>query len=428
MNNAFSYQEIAYNLLAKERKNLLVIAPTGAGKTRVGFESLRLAGKGVYIAPTRALCYEKFRKLQELFPQAQIVLGNKDYGLGDRLFRETDLRVITLWKLNQFLTNCPDFARYSPVVVVDEIHNLDPDVEIILTKMMLLHQESRIVGLSATVAEEDEPKFSQWLGSLVVKGEERPVPLVERLVHFEPDLNEEGQEVTNISIWEYGTGLVDQKALDQDLSGYEHLLEIYQLIRDSGDQAPILVWTPYRKRAEAICQAFLKVIRKPKDWESYLELFKLANSLPESSDYTRVLKDALPYGVAMHHGGMSARERELVYDLALAGKLEVIVTCLTLSQGVNLPARHVIFESVYDFDETEQRRLIDISTFRQIQGRAGRPQFDNIGFCWIPVFSEVERVEVEEVLLKYKASKIESRLYNEFFLTSQVPGSPFSLV
>jgi len=419
---AFDYQQVARSLLEKSGRNLLVIAPTGAGKTRVGFEALALAGRGCYIAPTRALCYEKYKALQELFPESRIVLGNKDYGLGDRLFRETDFRVITPWKLNQFLTNVRDFGRHSPVVVVDEIHNLDPDVEIILTKLMLLHPDVRIVGLSATVHEDDEPKFTQWLKALVVKGEERPVPLVERLVHFEPDLDEEGQEVTNVTISENGSGLVDSWVIDHELHGYDHLWEIYRYIRAKGDQAPILIWTPYRKKAEAICNLFAGRLnsegRQPDP-----ELRAAANSLPSgSSDHTKSLKNALPYGVAMHHGGLSQRERELVYELAVAGKLEVIITCMTLAQGVNLPARHVIFESVYDFDETEQRRLIDVSTFRQIEGRAGRPQFDSIGYCWIPVFSEVEKVEVEEILLRYKASKIESRLYNEFFLTSQVPG------
>jgi replicative superfamily II helicase len=420
--SAFSYQQVARNLLEKSGKNLLVIAPTGAGKTRVGFEALKLAGRGCYIAPTRALCYEKYRRFLERFPESQVVLGNKDYGLGDKLFRGSDLRVLTPWKLNQFLTNCRNLGRHSPVVVVDEIHNLDPDVEIILTKLMLLHPDVRIVGLSATVHEHNEPKFAQWLKALVVKGEERPVPLVERLVHFEPDLDEEGQEVTNVTITENGSGLVDSWVIDHEISGYDHLWEIYQYIRATGDTAPILIWTPYRKRAERICNLFAGRFQS-EGRQPDPELRAAADSLPSgSSDHTWSLKNALPWSVGMHHGGLSQRERELVYELAVAGKLEIIITCMTLAQGVNLPARHVVFESVYDFDETGQRRLIDVSTFRQIQGRAGRPQFDTIGYCWIPVFSEVERVEVEEVLLKYKASKIESRLYNEFFLTSQVPG------
>jgi len=432
--SVYEYQSQATRVLAgRSDKNLLVIAPTGAGKTRVGTEALGLAGAGCYIAPTRALCYEKYRELQELFPQARVVLGNKDYGLGDKLFRGTDFRIITPWKLNQFLNNLRELVEFSPIVIVDEIHNLDPDIEIILTKLMLLHSRVRIVGLSATVHQDDEPKFTQWLKALVVKGEERPVPLVERVVHFEPDINDDGEEVTNVLISENGSGQIDQYVLEKELKGYQHLLEIYDLIRRNGDNSPVLIWTPYRKRAERICNMFAARMSEVYGWVDdlrraevepyFLELKQAADSLPAaSSDHTWSLKNSLPYGIGMHHGGLSQRERELVYELAVVGKLQVIVTCMTLAQGVNLPARHVIFESVYDWDETQQRRLIDISTFRQIQGRAGRPQFDQIGYCWIPVFSEVEKVEVEEVLLKYKASRIESRLYNEYFLTSQIPG------
>jgi len=379
-----------------------------------------MAGRGCYIAPTRALCYEKYRELQELKLEARVVLGNKDYGLGDRLFRNSDFRIITPWKLNQFLTNVYSFDRFSPVVVIDEIHRLDPDIEIILTKLLLLYPEVKVVGLSATVHEDDEPKFAQWLQSVVVKSEDRPVPIIERVVHFEPDIKEE-EVVCNVSVIEYGVGEVQRVQLDHDVFGFEHLVEIYKLIRDSGDEAPILIWTPYRKRAENIAYLFQDHF-EAEEREINSELGAIADSLPESSDTSGILKRVIPYRIGIHHGGMSQRERELIYELTRAGKLEVIITCLTLAQGVNLPARHVIFETVYDYDETEQRRLIDVSLFRQIEGRAGRPQYDSIGYCWIPVFSEVEKAEVEEVLLKYKASKIESKLYNKFFLTSQVPG------
>jgi hypothetical protein len=422
MASAFKYQEVASKLLRGEiSRNILVVAPTGAGKTRVGMEALALAGKGCYVAPTRALCYEKFQELRRNFPRKAVVLGNKDYSLGERDFARSDFRVLTPFRLNHLLSSVKDFPRLSPVVVIDEIHNLDPDVEIILTKLLLLHPEVRVVGLSATIQEDDEPKLANWLNALVVKGEERPVPLVERIVRFDPDLDEAGREITNVAVLEGGRG-VDAWVVGGEVvfGRCDHLREICSRIRSNGDAAPILIWTPYRERANKIARVMAEALRSlGKGPDPALQA--VAGSLP-SGAHTPALKSALPYGVGVHHGGLTQRERELVYELARDGKLEIIVTCMTLAQGVNLPARHVVFDAVHEYDGSERKRLIDVSVFRQIQGRAGRPQFDRIGYCWIPVFTEVELAEVEEVLLNHKASPLVSRIHHEFFLASQIPG------
>jgi superfamily II DNA/RNA helicase len=422
MAGAFKYQEVASRLLRESSRNILVVAPTGAGKTRVGMEALALAGRGCYVAPTRALCYEKFQELRRLFPRKAIVLGNKDYSLWGRDFAFSDFRVLTPFRLNHLLSSVKNFSRLSPVVVVDEIHNLDPDIEIILTKLLLLHPDVRIIGLSATIHEDDEPKLANWLNALVVKGEERPVPLVERVVRFDPDLDEAGREITNVTVLEGGREVDSWVVGGEVVVGRcDHLWEIYSRIRGYGDAAPILIWTPYRERANKIARAMAEMLRD-RNKKPDPDLQAIANSLP-SGAHTPALKSALPYGVGVHHGGLTQRERELVYELARDGRLEIIVTCMTLAQGVNLPARHVVFDTVHEYeDDSSRKRLIEVSVFRQIEGRAGRPQFDRIGYCWIPVFTEVELAEVEEVLLKYKASPLVSRIYNEFFLTSQIPG------
>ena len=78
---AYEYQEQAAGLLRDTGRNLLIIAPTGAGKTEVGFTGLEVVGKGVVVEPTRALCFEKAQWLRQRFPEARVRLGNKDYSL-----------------------------------------------------------------------------------------------------------------------------------------------------------------------------------------------------------------------------------------------------------------------------------------------------------------------------------------------------------
>lgn len=414
----YDYQEQAARLLRETDRNILVVAPTGAGKTESGFTGLEIAGKGVYVAPTRALCYEKAGWLRKRFPEAKVRIGNKDYSLSIGSFRDSHIRVLTSWKLGVVLHNDPNFGANCPLVVLDEVHNLDPETELIVTKLKVLFPKVRLVGLSATIHEEDEPKLASWMGAAVVKSEERPVPLVTRVVHFDPDLSEEGEEVTNVSFQEGG-----REFASRQLSGFagpeERVAAIVEHIRESGDSSPVLVYSPYRQRAAKIAELLAQNSGASSD-----ELAETAAALPtEAGDYTQTLKAVLPKGIGLHHGSCTQQEREVVFELALAGKLSVVVCCETLVQGINLPARHVIVESVYQEPAGgSERQLMNVSRFWQVAGRAGRPQFDSIGYCWVAVGSEIEKVEVEEILLKQKASRIESRLYNEYFLTSHVAG------
>lgn len=421
----YEYQKKAQAMLGQEKMpNMLIIAPTGAGKTEVGEMALTKFGKGVYIVPTRALGYEKRNKLQEDFPNAEVILGNKDWKLSCQDFRQSDIRVMTHFKLRQFLmTLNGEFTALCPVVVLDEVHNLDPNMELIITCMKLLYPSVRCVGLSATVHEDDEPKLANWLDASIVKSDERPVPIIEHIFHFDPDINDEGNEVTNVKIIESGK-VVDQFQLDHALAKCEHIAVIDNYIREKmQDTATRLVYSPYRWPATNIAQ-FIADSKEVSDEK----MSGIAESLPgDVSEFTWHLKNAIAKRIGIHHGGLSQHERETVQNLAQTApgqpiNFDLIVTCETLAQGVNLPARHLIMDTIYVFDdETKERRLIDVSRFRQIEGRAGRPQYDTIGHCWIPVFSEIEKTEVEEVLLKFKASRIESRIYDQYFLEGLTP-------
>lgn len=421
----YEHQAKAQMLLAQPSPpNLLVVAPTGAGKTKVGEMALERFGKGAYIAPTRALCYEKQRVLEASFPDKRTVLGNKDWKLTGGDFRSSDFRVMTHFKLRQLIMALgKDFPRLCPTVILDEVHHLDPDMELIVTTMKLLHPKIHRVALSATVDDDDEPKLANWLQASVVKSDERPVPIIEHIVHFDPDITDEGQEVTNVRVIEAGQ-VKDSFQLDHALGRNEHVAVIDQYIhKKMSDTATRLVYSPYRWPATNIAMFIA-------DQESRVSddaLGEYANTLPnDASEFSYQVRHCLRKRIGIHHGGLTQRERELVQDLAQTEpgqpvNFDIVVTCETLAQGVNLPARHLIVDTIYQFDEAGERRLMDVSRFRQVEGRAGRPQYDTIGHCWLPVFSEIEKVEVEEILLKYKASKIESRIYDQYFLEGMVP-------
>ncbi|KAI6657394.1 hypothetical protein LOD99_142 [Oopsacas minuta] len=77
---------------------------------------------------------------------------------------------------------------------------------------------------------------------------------------------------------------------------------------------------------------------------------------------------------------MPRRDRTLVEDLFTRKLAQVLVCTATLAWGVNLPARAVIIKGTQIYD-AEKSAFVDIGILDvlQIFGRAGRPQYDNIG-------------------------------------------------
>ncbi|XP_013922439.1 PREDICTED: DNA polymerase theta-like, partial [Thamnophis sirtalis] len=87
-----------------------------------------------------------------------------------------------------------------------------------------------------------------------------------------------------------------------------------------------------------------------------------------------VLHRTIKWGVAFHHAGLTFDERDMIEVAFRQGVLRVLIATSTLSSGVNLPARRVIIRT-----PVFGSRLLDILTYKQMAGRAGRKGVDTIG-------------------------------------------------
>jgi helicase len=86
------------------------------------------------------------------------------------------------------------------------------------------------------------------------------------------------------------------------------------------------------------------------------------------------IADALGQRAAAYHAGLTAQERRDVETRFEGGKLMAVVTTAALGAGVDFPASQVIFDAL-----AMGRDWLSVQEFNQMAGRAGRPDFHDLG-------------------------------------------------
>jgi helicase len=87
-----------------------------------------------------------------------------------------------------------------------------------------------------------------------------------------------------------------------------------------------------------------------------------------------VVAEALGPKYAAYHAGLTSQERREIESRFLNGKLKGVVTTAALGAGVDFPASQVIFDSL-----AMGISWLSVQEFNQMAGRAGRPDFHDLG-------------------------------------------------
>jgi len=95
------------------------------------------------------------------------------------------------------------------------------------------------------------------------------------------------------------------------------------------------------------------------------------NRIPKSNPTIQALIRGLDRGIAVHHSALPIQYRTAVEALFRAGHLKVVISTGTLSLGLNMPCRSVVFAG--------DSPLLTPLTFQQMSGRAGRRGYDDYG-------------------------------------------------
>ena len=171
----------------EDARDVLVCAPTGAGKTVVGEFAARLAlaagGRCFYTTPIKALSNQKYLDLSRRFGDDRVGLLTGDISLDPH----APVVVMTTEVLRSMLHGGSPLLHGLTHVVMDEVHYLaDRERGAVWEEAILsLADDVRLTSLSATVSNAEE--FGGWLrgirGDLAVVVEEtRPVPLTQHML------------------------------------------------------------------------------------------------------------------------------------------------------------------------------------------------------------------------------------------------------
>ncbi|XP_041066560.1 DNA polymerase theta [Carcharodon carcharias] len=390
-----------------EGRNLVYSAPTSAGKTLVA-ELLILKGvlerrkKALFILPFVSVAKEKMYYLQNLFQEAMVrvegYMGSTSPAGG---FSSLDIAVCTIEKANGLINRIIEEEKMDQIgiVVVDELHMLGDShrgylLELLLTKILFVTQKSarrhktpareqrlndgiQIVGMSATLP--NLGIVATWLDAELYCTDFRPVPLME-LVKIGNTIYDSNMTVVR----EFQPAL--QIKGDED-----NIVSLcYETVRDGHS---VLLFCPSKKWCEKLSETIAREFyhlhhRAAVGREGFVKASKLLpftlhkDELQETVDHLKrspagldaVLGRTVPQGVGFHHAGLTFDERDIIEGAFRQGLIRVLVATSTLSSGVNLPARRVIVRS-----PVFNGQLLDVITYKQMSGRAGRKGVDTMG-------------------------------------------------
>jgi superfamily II RNA helicase len=371
-------------LKAIENFDVLVTAPTGAGKTWIAREEIRrLLNQGKrawYTTPLKALTNSKYIEFCEEFGSEQVGILT-----GDR--RENPKAPIIVGTTEIYRNQLFDALRKgenvnTDFVILDEAHYLSDDERghVWEEAIILTPSRIRLLLLSATIGNPVE--LANWIEEVrgtkvkIVKATKRPVEL--RAACLLP----------NLELVPLFSEKTKNNLENADLNYYQNLLRspeippprLIDALREF-NLLPAIVFMPTRRRCD---EAAVEVLHgrsasnkeKKQRRKDFIRDFE--KTYPEIQEH-RHKSLIIQAGVASHHAGHLPAWKLLVEKMMSAGLLDAIFATSTVAAGVDFPARTVVIVNA-DARGNEGWRPLQVNELQQMTGRAGRRGKDKVGF------------------------------------------------
>jgi len=319
---------LPWQLDARSHNNLIITAPTGAGKSIASYiwAGQKSAKRVIFTAPTKSLSNERWLELKRAGLDVGLLTG--DVRLNDK----AKVLCMTQEIYTSEFSKLPDQR-----VIIDEVHYMFQDPERARAYALGIrktHPSSSLLLLSATITDKGIDILKQLSGREmhVINVQKRPVKL--EFVHTPLQLSK---------------GLLDY--------------------------LPAIFFVFSRSLAEEVVQSLknlfgsLKAVPTKEEWERAKEIAK------RLSITNTLLLSAAKHGVGLYFGDMRYKERVFVEKLFRSQLIKVVVSSDALALGVNFPAKSVVFCQLQKAGRPLSKR-----EFLQMAGRAGRPGLWDIGY------------------------------------------------
>eukprot|EP00002_Diphylleia_rotans_P001075 TRINITY_DN10590_c0_g1_i1.p1 TRINITY_DN10590_c0_g1~~TRINITY_DN10590_c0_g1_i1.p1 ORF type:complete len:1715 (+),score=334.69 TRINITY_DN10590_c0_g1_i1:82-5226(+) len=370
-------------------ENLLICAPTGAGKTNIAMltilrevrthmrdGAMRRGDhfKIVYIAPMKALAAEMVRNFGGRLSCMGLVVKELtgDMQLTRAELSETHIIVTTPEKWDVITRKSSDVALTQMVklLIIDEVHLLNEDrgpvIESLVARTLRQVESSqsmiRIVGLSATLPNYQNVatflRVNLTTGLFHFDNSYRPVPLHQQFIGVKEQNSLKCLGVMNEICYE--------KMLHSLRQGNQVMIFVHSR-KDTGNVARVMRELSQKNGTTDL----LDCSANPRFHFAQKEMGKSRN---------KELRELFESGLAIHHAGMLRSDRNIVERFFSEGLIKVLCCTATLAWGVNLPVHTVIIRGTKLYNpQAGGFTELGVLDVMQIFGRAGRPQFDTSG-------------------------------------------------
>ena len=360
--------------------NVLLGSPTGSGKTVAAELAMWWAfrekpgSKVVYIAPMKALVRERVQDWRKRLTRQmglKLVELTGDNTPDTRTIRDADIIITTPEKWDGISRSWQTrgYVRQVSLVVIDEIHLLGGDrgpiLEIIVSRMNYIASQSkgsvRLVGMSTACA--NALDLGNWLG------------VREGLFNFRHSVRPVPLEI-------FIDGFPEQRGFCPLMQSMNR--PTFLAIKTHSPEKPVIVFVASRRQTRLTAKDLINLCGMEDNPRRFVSMPEEDLQLNISRVKDEALREALSFGIGLHHAGLVEADRQLSEELFANNKIQVLVATSTLAWGVNLPAHLVVVKGTQYFDaKIEGYKDMDLTDVLQMLGRAGRPQFDSSGIARI---------------------------------------------
>ena len=398
-----------------ENLNVLVTAPTGAGKTIIaerGIEEyLDKGNRVIYTTPIKALSNQKYHDFMSSGFDTGLLTGDRNEN------PDAGLIIATTEILRNMIFTNDERINDIGLVVLDEVHYLADKERGSTWEEIIIHlpKDIKLLCLSATIGNENE--FLNWIVSQrgptdLINSKIRPVPLEISLITASKD----DEQILAIKSTEDKRNKPIFK-LDKKFKRFRKPSLSDQISYIMNKKAtPCILFYFSREKVENKARYAANLNFKIKKNVQLRHLFENIFDDITNEEYQLLNLDELYWmwsrGVAYHHAGLAPIVKEFVEFLFINRHIDILFATETLSLGINMPAKSIIIDSSFKYDGLKTR-LISKSEFLQLTGRAGRRGIDSKGYAYINYDKRVENSWYND-LFDLKPNNLKSSYSNSY--------------